>query len=114
MKSFKDFTESNKDSLNESRLLRKGLGLAFARQSKTHGDKSVQNFKILQRLLSNPSKNMDSRIENIEKGLIEHAEGMINLRKQIGSVASMINLAILMNERTNKQMSKLSRKRRLD
>ena len=114
MKRFKEFTESDKDSLNESRLLRKGLGLAFARQSKTYGDKSIQNFKNLQRLLSNPSKDMNSRIENIEKSLIEHAEGMINLRKQIGSVTSMVNLAILMNERTNQQITKLSRKRRLD
>lgn len=111
MKRFKEFTESNEDSLNESRLLRKGLGLAFARQSKTHGDKSVQNFKNLQRLLSNPSKDINSKLDNIEKGLVEHAEGMINLRKQIGSVASMVNLAILMNERTNQQITKLSKKR---
>lgn len=111
MKSFKEFTQSNNDSLNENRFVRKGLGLAFARQSKTHGDKSVQNFKNLQRLLSNPSKDINSKLDNIEKGLVEHAEGMINLRKQIGSVASMVNLAILMNERTNKQISKLSRKR---
>jgi hypothetical protein len=111
MKSFKEFTQSNNDSLNENRFVRKGLGLAFARQSKTYGDKSIQNFKNLQRLLSNPSKDINSKLDNIEKGFIEHAEGMINLRKQIGSVASMVNLAILMNERTNQQITKLSKKR---
>jgi len=111
MMRLKEFIESENELLDENRLVRKGLGLVLGRQSKIHGDKSVQNFKNSQRLLSNPSKDMEKRMDNLEKGLIEYSEGMINLRKQIGSLVSMVNLSILLSERTDKQISKLSKKR---
>jgi len=107
MMRLKEFIESEDELLDENRLVRKGLG----RQSKTHGDKSVQNFKNSQWLLSNSSKDIEKRMDNLEKGLIEYSEGMINLRKQIGSLVSMVNLSILLSERTDKQISKLSKKR---
>jgi len=42
MMGFKDFMDD--EELQEGRLIRKGLGLLYSRQSKSYGDKSVQHF----------------------------------------------------------------------
>lgn len=51
-------------------------------------------------------------MDNLEKGLIEYSEGMINLRNQIGSLVSMVNLSILLSERTDKQIEDLTKNRK--
>lgn len=84
-----------------------------SRQSKTFGDKSVQHFNRVKQELSKPvpDGNLDKRLDNLEKGFIELSEGMIQLRNQIGSLVGMVNISILLNERTDIQISKFMKRK---
>lgn len=111
MITFKEY-RSNAEDLNEG-WVRKGLGLAYSRASKTHGDKATQDFTSMKRRLT-PSLPKDAdypeRIDRIEKSLVDLSDGMINLRKQIGSLVAMVNIAILLNERTDTELKKLTKR----
>jgi len=109
MMGFKDFMDD--EELQEGRLIRKGLGLLYSRQSKTFGDKSVQHFNRVKQELSKPvpEGDLDKRLDNLEKGFIELSEGMVQLRNQIGSLVSMVNISILLSERTDQQMKRLKK-----
>ena len=115
MMRFKDFMDDegllNDEDLQEGRLVRKGLGLLYSRQSKTFGDKSVQHFNRVKQELSKPvpEGDLDKRLDNLEKGFIELSEGMVQLRNQIGSLVSMVNISILLSERTDQQMKRLKK-----
>ena len=115
MMGFKDFMDNedllHDEDLQEGRLVRKGLGLLYSRQSKTFGDKSVQHFNRVKQELSKPvpDGDLEKRLDNLEKGFIELSQGMIQLRNQIGSLVGMVNISILMSERTDKQMKRLKK-----
>jgi len=115
MMGFKDFMDNedllNDEDLQEGRLVRKGLGLLYSRQSKTFGDKSVQHFNRVKQELSKPvpDGDLEKRLDNLEKGFVELSQGMIQLRHQIGSLVSMVNISILLNERTDKQIKHLKK-----
>ena len=115
MMGFKDFMDNEDllydEDLQEGRLVRKGLGLLYSRQSKTFGDKSVQHFNRVKQELSKPvpEGDLDKRLDNLEKGFIELSEGMVQLRNQIGSLVSMVNISILLSERTDQQMKRLKK-----
>ena len=117
MMGFKDFMDDedllNDEDLQEGRLVRKGLGLLYSRQSKTFGDKSVQHFNRVKQELSKPvpDGDLDKRLDNLEKGFIELSQGMIQLRNQIGSLVGMVNISILMSERTDRQISKVMKRK---
>lgn len=97
-----------RDELNESRFLRKGVSLVFARNAKKHGDDAVRNFKTAQTKLSKrPLDTPEERIERLTEGLNDLCEGMISLRKQNGAVTSLTLTSALLNERTDKQVQKL-------
>ena len=107
MMGFKDFMDD--EELQEGRLIRKGLGLLYSRQSKSYGDKSVQHFNRVKQELSKPvpDGDLDQRLDNLEKGFIVLSQGMVQLRNQIGSLVSMVNISILLSERTDQQMKRL-------
>jgi|ETNmetMinimDraft_23_1059889.scaffolds.fasta_scaffold114433_3 hypothetical protein len=109
MMGFKDFMDD--EELQEGRLIRKGLGLLYSRQSKSYGDKSVQHFNRVKQELSKPvpDGDLDQRLDNLEKGFIELSQGMVQLRNQIGSLVSMVNISILLSERTDQQMKRLKK-----
>jgi hypothetical protein len=115
MMGFKDFMNDedllNDEDLQEGRLVRKGLGLLYSRQSKTFGDKSVQHFNRVKQELSKPvpDGDLDQRLDKLEKGFIELSQGMVQLRNQIGSLVSMVNISILLSERTDQQMKRLKK-----
>ena len=115
MMGFKDFMDDedlvHDEELQEGRLIRKGLGLLYSRQSKSYGDKSVQHFNRVKQELSKPvpEGDLDKRLDNLEKGFIELSEGMVQLRNQIGSLVSMVNISILLSERTDQQMKRLKK-----
>lgn len=99
------------DEINESRFLRKGVSLVFARSAKKHGDDAVRHFKTAQTKLSQrPLDTPEERIERLTEGLNELCKGMISLRKQNGAVTSLTLTSALLNERTDKQVQKLLRK----
>ena len=100
--------ESPKE-LNESRFLRKGAALLLARNAKKHGDDAVRHFKDAQRKLSvRGTDTPEERIELLTEGLNDLCEGMISLRKQNGAVAGIVTTTVLLNERTNQQLARLS------
>lgn len=113
MMGFKDFLDDedllNDEDLQEGRLVRKGLGLLYSRQSKTFGDKSVQHFNRVKQELSKPvpDGDLEKRLDKIEKGFIELSQGMIQLRNQVGSLVSMVNISILLSERTDREIKQL-------
>ena len=111
MMGFKDFMDD--EELQEGRLIRKGLGLLYSRQSKSYGHKSVQHFNRVKQELSKPvpDGDLDQRLDNLEKGFIELSQGMVQLRNQIGSLVSMVNISILLNERTDRQISKVMKRK---
>ena len=115
MMGFKDFMDDedlvHDEELQEGRLIRKGLGLLYSRQSKSYGDKSVQHFNRVKQELSKPvpDGDLDQRLDNLEKGFIELSQGMVQLRNQIGSLVSMVNISILLSERTDQQMKRLKK-----
>jgi hypothetical protein len=63
MMGFKDFMDD--EELQEGRLIRKGLGLLYSRQSKSYGDKSVQHFNRVKQELSKPvpDGDLDQRLD---------------------------------------------------
>ena len=110
MKTYKELKQEleNRDDLKESRLLRKGVSLVFARNAKKHGDDAVRHFKSAQtKLNKRPLDTPEDLIERFTEGLNELCEGMISLRKQNGAVTSLTLTSALLNERTDKQVQKL-------
>lgn len=113
MKTYKELKLEleKRDEINESRLLRKGFSLVFARNAKKHGDDAVRHFKSAQtKLNKRPLDTPEDLIEHLTEGLNELCEGMISLRKQNGAVTSLTLTSALLNERTDKQIRKLSGK----
>jgi hypothetical protein len=115
IKTFKETTttEGRDDFLKENRLLRKGAALLLARSAKKHGDTAQTHFNNAQRTFANKSdQNLEDQMKTLLKGLNEMAEGLVNLRRQNGSITGIATAAVLFNERTNKQISLLLKKRR--
>ena len=114
MKSFKDTTnEVSDDSLQESRLIRKGAAILLARSAKKHGDTATNHFAAAQRLFSRKlDQSLEDQMENLLKGLNEVCDGLISLRKQNGSNTSIATAAVLFNERTDKQITSLMKRRK--
>ena len=110
MKTYKELKQEieNREDLKESRLLRKGGSLVFARNAKKHGDDAVRHFKSAQtKLNKRPLDTPEERIEHLTEGLNELCDGMISLRKQTGALTGISISAVLLNERTNQQLEKL-------
>ena len=114
MKSFKETTnEVSDDFLTESRLLRKGAAILLARSAKKHGDAATNHFNAAQRLFSRKlDQSLEDQMTNLLKGLNELCSGLISMRKQNGSNTSIATAAVLLNERTDKQITSLMKKRK--
>ena len=117
MKSWDDLRERefSDSSLNESRLVRKGLGLAYGAQAKNHGNNAEKHFKQASQELSGLAKggDIDLMLGKLAKSVLSLSEGLVDTRKQLGSMTAMMNVAILLEERTDQQLKKLSRKSKL-
>lgn len=111
MKTFDEFIQEKSNELDESRLLRKGGALLLARSAKKHGDEAVRYLKIAQQKFRvRPSDTPEERIERRSEGLTELCEGLICIRKQNGSAVGIALAAVLLNERTSKQIKGLLKK----
>ena len=99
------------DFLQESRLLRKGVALILARSAKKSGDTAVNHFNSAKRSFTKkPDQSLEDQMKSLLEGLNDICEGLINLRKQNGSITGIATAAVLFNERTNKQISLLLKK----
>jgi len=114
IKTLKDSThEVSDDFLQESRLLRKGTALLLARSAKKHGDTAETFFNNAQRTFANKSdQNLEDQMKTLLKGFKEICDGLISLRKQNGANTGIATVSVLLNEKTDKQISLLLKKRR--
>ena len=114
IKTFKETTnEVGDDFLKESRLLRKGVALILARSAKRSGDTAVNHFNSAKRSFTKkPNQSIEDQVKSLLEGLNDICEGLINLRKQNGSITGIATAAVLFNERTNKQISSLVKRRK--
>jgi hypothetical protein len=95
----KTLPELREEQLNE-RFLRKGAGIMFASQSKSHGDKAERHLETAkQHLHKRPNQSLEERVENIEKSLQSLADGLISMRNQNGAITSLCLTAVLLNEK---------------
>ena len=88
------------EGLLQERFLRKGAGIMFASQSKSHGDKAerhLQNAK--QHLQTKPNMSLDERVESITKSMEALTDGLISMRNQNGAITSLCLTAVLLNEK---------------
>ena len=108
MKTFDEFICSDQHDLNESRFLRKGAALLLARSAKKHGDDATRSLSDAKRKIKGSSlDNEEERLKGIQDGLQDLCDGLISMRKQNGALTGIATIAVLLNERTNRQVEKL-------
>tara|TARA_B100000787_G_scaffold162686_1_gene143692 strand:+ start:1548 stop:1886 length:339 start_codon:yes stop_codon:yes gene_type:complete len=112
MKTFEEIRGTDEiEDLNESRLLRKGGALLFARSAKKHGDDAHKSFNdAKQKIKGNPLDTDGERITSLQEGLLDLCDGLISIRKQNGAITGIMTTAVLFNERTSQQLEKIIRK----
>lgn len=95
MKGFREYIGET-TSLEET-VIRKGAVALSAIQGKCFGDRATRQFqKVVQGVstLSHSAKELD-KIDLLVKSISSTANGLINLRQQIGSVSAQITAANL-------------------
>ena len=106
MKTFDEFIQDNQHDLNESRLLRKGGALLLARSAKKHGDDATRSLSDAKRKIKGSSLDTnEERLKGIQDGLQDLCDGLISMRKQNGAITGIVTTAVLLNERTNRQLA---------
>ena len=111
MKTFDEIrATAETEDLNESRLLRKGGALLFARSAKKHDDDAHKSFNdAKQKIKGNPLDTDGERLASIQYGLVDLCDGLISIRKQNGAITGIMTTAVLLNERTSQQLEKIVR-----
>ena len=109
MKTFEEIRgTAETEDLNESRLLRKGGALLFARSAKKHGDDAHKSFNdAKQKIKGNPLDTDGERLTSLQNGMMNLCDGLISLRKQNGAITGIMTTAVLLNERTSHQLEKI-------
>ena len=111
MKTFDEFICSDYQDLNESRLLRKGGALLLARSAKKHGDDATRSLNDAKwKTKGSPLDNDNERLKSLQEGLQDLCDGLISMRKQNGAITGIVTTAVMLNERTNRQMNKITRR----
>ena len=112
MKTFEEIRgTAETEDLNESRLLRKGGALLFARSAKKHGDDAHKSFNdAKQKIKGNPLDTDGERLKSVQEGFLDLCDGLISIRKQNGSAVGMALSSVLLNERADTQLEKVLRK----
>lgn len=107
MKTFDEFIQEDQHDINESRLLRKGGALLLARSAKKHGDDATRSLSDAKRKIKGSSLDSDEeRLKGIQDGLQELCDGLISMRKQNGAITGIVTTAVMLSERTNRQLQK--------
>ena len=110
MKTSDEFIQEESYELNESRLLSKGGALLLARSAKKNGDDATKSLNDAKRKIKGSSLDSDEeRLKGIQDGLQDLCDGLISMRKQNGAITGIVTTAVLLNERTNRQMNKIAR-----
>jgi hypothetical protein len=111
MKTFDEFICSDYQDLNESRLLRKGGALLLARSAKKHGDDATRSLSDAKRKIKGSSLDSDEeRLRGIQDGLQDLCDGLVSMRKQNGAITAIVTTAVMLNERTNRQVERITKR----
>ena len=114
MKTFDEIRKNAEpDELNESKFIRRGTALLFAKNARTHGNQAKQFFQQAKQKLSNtdPTLKPDEKHKLLLEGLSHICDGMISLKNQNGAITSIVTTNALFGEHGNQQMNGLLRKR---
>ena len=84
----------------EERLLRKGAGLIYARQSRNHGDAASRHFSAANTHLDRPADTMEDQLLNITNAMKEMNDGYSKLRDQNGSITALCLVSVLLSEKS--------------
>ena len=111
MKTFDEFICSDYQDLNESRLLRKGGALLLARSAKKHGDDATRSLSDAKRKIKGSTLDSDKeRLRGIQDGLQDLCDGLVSMRKQNGAITAIVTTAVMLNERTNRQVERITKR----
>ena len=101
MKSFDELREFNADPevLEERNLVRKGAGLMYARQSKSHGDAATKHFSAATNHLNRPADSVEDQLTNLTNAMKEMSSGMMRMRDQGGSITALALVSVLLSEK---------------
>lgn len=111
IKTFEEFMETETQDLNESRLLRKGGVILLARSAKKHGDDATRSLNDAKRKIKgSPLDSDNERLKSLQEGFQDLCDGLISIRRQNGAITGIVTTAVLMSERTDKQVQKLTKR----
>jgi hypothetical protein len=109
MKTFDEFLQT--EDLNESRFLRKTTALLLARSAKKHGDDATRSLNDAKRKIKGSSLDTNEEcLKGIQDGLQDLCDGLISIRKQNGAITGIVTTAVLLNERTNRQLERFTKR----
>ena len=103
MKTLEEIRESSHSpEYLEERLLRKGMGVVYASQSKKYGNAATRHFNNATLHLNRPVSNSDEQINNLSDALKEVVLGLKEMRNQNGSITALGLVAVLLSEKSQK------------
>jgi len=111
MKTYKEMAQQQE--LNELSILRTGSALVFATKVRTSGDKVEQHIRSALGDFNKAKSQdkIDKKIDAMVDGLTELAQAVVQQRMMLGNMTGISVSQSILNQRTNKQMIKLLKRR---
>ena len=111
-KTYKDLREEQE--LTEINLLRAGAALVFANKVKEYGKSLERNVSQTQSALvsAKGKKNTEDKLDAVSNALIHLSNALKDSRFMMGNLARIGTTIALTNNRTQKEIIKLTRQRR--
>ncbi|WP_026377251.1 hypothetical protein [Aestuariibacter salexigens] len=83
----------------EERTIRTGAAIAYASQSKKHGDAANKHFNNAKSYLHRNNGDIPDQLNNVSRALIEICNGLQELRNQSGSITALGLSVVLLSKR---------------
>ena len=111
MKTYKEMKEQQE--LNELSILRTGSALVFGSKAKTAGNKLLQHLRNAKSDFTKAKRQeeTDKKIDALLDGLVELTQAQYQERIMLGNMTSISVSQSLFNQRTNKQILKLMKRK---
>ena len=110
MKTFKEIRGTDTEDLTESRLLRRGIATGYGLRARNEGKKVEMELNSAKNALRpRPNDTTEEQVKRLQEGLIQMCDANIALRHQLGAITAIVTTAVLLNERTNRQLKRMDR-----
>jgi len=110
MKTFKEIRGTDTEDLNESRLLRRGIATGYGLRARNEGKKIEMELNSAKNALRpRPNDTTEEQVKRLQEGLIHMCDANIAPRHQLGAITAIVTTAVLLNERTNRQLKRMDR-----